>query len=57
MQRKTQCDGVAPASAASLALSLFLTASRSDTGARLSSPGEAENIVEGGVSRVGVNAI
>lgn len=49
LQRKTQCDGAGPASAASLSLP---TASRSDTGARLSSPGEVKNIVEGGESRV-----
>lgn len=43
---KTQSDGAAPASAASLSLSLP-AASRSDTGVRLSSPGEVEKIVEG----------
>lgn len=41
---KTLSDGAAPASAASLSLP---AASRSDTGVRLSSPGEVEKIVEG----------
>lgn len=51
LRRQTQCDGASPAVAPRLA------ASAADTGARLSSPGDAENIAKGGEGRLCVGEL
>lgn len=51
LRRQTRCDGGGPAVAPRLA-ALLPPASAADAGARLSSPGDAENIAKGGEGRL-----